>query len=119
MTIKAIIAIMKSPDLNRLEYTITNAISDKNIYIKIIEFISILERSNTIDPCWKKNNIFVDELDSRGSSQTCSNCRSLVRMDLLLDKLHSCLEYHYEIDIDIASAQEICDRELEKAALVN
>lgn len=52
---------------------------------------------------------FVAEVDHKGSSQTCPNCRIEVRKELG-DRIHSCPECHYETDRDIASAQELCNR---------
>jgi putative transposase len=52
---------------------------------------------------------FVAEVDHRGSSQTCPNCRIEVRKELG-DRWHSCPECHYQCDRDIASAQELCNR---------
>ncbi|MDJ0692061.1 MAG: transposase [Xenococcaceae cyanobacterium MO_188.B32] len=60
----------------------------------------------------KKRNVFVAEVDHRGSSQTCPNCRIEVRKKLE-DRIHSCPECLYEIDRDIASAQELCNRGIE------
>jgi len=60
----------------------------------------------------KKRNVFVGEVDSRGSSQVCPNCRIEVRKELS-DRLHSCPECRYEVDRDIASAQELCNRGIE------
>ena len=65
----------------------------------------------------KKRNVFVDEVDHRGTSQTCPNCRSTVHKELS-DRFHVCYECNYGIseavDRDIASAQEICNRGIEK-----
>ncbi len=60
----------------------------------------------------KRRNVFVCEVDHRGSSQTCPNCRIEVRKKLK-DRLHSCPECLYEVDRDIASAQELCNRGIE------
>ncbi|MDJ0680446.1 MAG: transposase [Xenococcaceae cyanobacterium MO_167.B52] len=60
----------------------------------------------------KKRNVFVCEVDHRGSSQTCPNCRIEVRKELK-DRLHSCPECLYEVDRDVASAQELCNRGVE------
>ncbi len=59
----------------------------------------------------QKRNVFVAEVDHRGSSQTCPNCRIEVRKELE-DRIHSCPECKYETDRDIASAQELCNRGL-------
>jgi putative transposase len=61
----------------------------------------------------KRRNVFVDEVDHRGSSQTCPNCRIEVRKELK-DRWHSCPECGYKTDRDIASAQELCNRGIEK-----
>ncbi len=55
---------------------------------------------------------FVAEVDHRGTSQICPNCRIEVRKELG-DRIHSCHECHYETDRDIASAQELCNRGIE------
>ena len=60
----------------------------------------------------KRRNVFVAEVDHRGSSQTCPNCRIEVRKELE-DRIHSCPECLYETDRDIASAQELCNRGIE------
>ncbi|MDJ0689912.1 MAG: transposase [Xenococcaceae cyanobacterium MO_188.B32] len=60
----------------------------------------------------KRRNVFVAEVDHRGSSQTCPNCRIEVRKELE-DRFHSCPECRYETDRDIASAQELCNRGIE------
>ncbi len=57
----------------------------------------------------KKRDGFVGRVDHRGTSQTCPNCRSEVRKELS-DRYHVCYECGYEVDRDIASAQEICNR---------
>lgn len=57
----------------------------------------------------KKRDVFVGRVDHRGTSQTCPNCRTEVRKELS-DRYHVCYECAYEIDRDIASAQEICNR---------
>ena len=59
-----------------------------------------------------KRNVFVAEVDHRGTSQTCPNCRIEVRKKLG-DRIHSCPECNYEVDRDIASAQELCNRGIE------
>ncbi|MBE9170365.1 transposase [Pleurocapsales cyanobacterium LEGE 06147] len=60
----------------------------------------------------KKRNVFVGEVDHRGSSQTCPNCRIEVRNELE-DRIHFCPECLYETDRDVASAQELCNRGIE------
>lgn len=57
---------------------------------------------------WQRGK-FVAEVDHRGSSQTCPNCRIEVRKELE-DRWHSCPECLYQCDRDIASAQELCNR---------
>ncbi len=61
----------------------------------------------------KKRDVFVGRVDHRGTSQTCSNCRSEVRKELK-DRSHVCYECGYGVDSpvdrDIVSAQEICNR---------
>lgn len=61
---------------------------------------------------WQRGK-FVGEVDHRGTSQTCPNCRTSVRK-ALEDRWHSCPECQYECDRDVASAQEICNRGIEK-----
>ncbi len=60
----------------------------------------------------KKRDVFVGEVDHRGTSQTCPNCRITVSKKLS-ERKHSCPECKYETDRDIASAQEICNRGIE------
>ncbi|MBE9171000.1 transposase [Pleurocapsales cyanobacterium LEGE 06147] len=60
----------------------------------------------------KRRDVSVCEVNSRGSSQTCPNCRIEVKKELE-DRWHSCPECKYEIDRDIASAQELCNRGIE------
>jgi putative transposase len=60
---------------------------------------------------WRRGK-FVAEVDSRGSSQICPNCRIEVRKELG-DRIHSCSECLYQTDRDIASAQELCNRGIE------
>ncbi|MDJ0595448.1 MAG: transposase [Pleurocapsa sp. MO_226.B13] len=65
----------------------------------------------------KRRGVFVDEVDHRRTSQVCPNCRSEVRKELS-DRDHVCYEcgygVHEPVDRDIASAQEICNRGIEK-----
>ncbi len=60
---------------------------------------------------WRRGK-FVAEVDHRGTSQICPNCRIEVRKELG-DRIHSCPECLYQIDRDIASAQELCNRGIE------
>jgi putative transposase len=60
----------------------------------------------------KHRGVYVAEVDHRGTSQTCPNCRIEVRKKLE-DRWHKCPECLYENDRDIASAQEICNRGIE------
>ena len=60
----------------------------------------------------KQRGVYVAEVDHRGTSQTCPNCRIEVRKELE-DRWHKCPECLYETDRDIASAQEICNRGIE------
>jgi putative transposase len=57
----------------------------------------------------RKRDVFVGQIDHRGTSQICPNCRTEVRKDLSV-RLHECHECGYVVDRDIASAQEICNR---------
>jgi putative transposase len=61
----------------------------------------------------KQRGVYITEVDHRGTSQTCPNCRIEVRKELS-DRWHSCPECKYEVDRDIASAQEICNRGYEQ-----
>ena len=65
----------------------------------------------------KRRGVFVDEVDHRGTSQVCPNCRASLRKELK-DRYHICHECGYgvtsPVDRDIASAQEICNRGIEK-----
>ena len=60
----------------------------------------------------KKRGVFVGRVDHRGTSQTCPNCRAVVRKDLSV-RLSDCNECGYVVDRDIASGQEICNRGME------
>ena len=60
----------------------------------------------------QKRNVFVREVDHRGTSKTCPNCRITVRKELS-DRFHCCPECLYRTDRDVASAQEICNRGIE------
>ncbi|NEO25573.1 MAG: transposase, partial [Kamptonema sp. SIO4C4] len=60
----------------------------------------------------KKRGVFVSEVDHKGTSQTCPNCRTTVRKELS-DRVHSCPGCFYQADRDVASAQEICNRGIE------
>ncbi|NEO01506.1 MAG: transposase [Moorea sp. SIO3I7] len=61
----------------------------------------------------KRRNVFVDQVDHRGSSQTCPNCRVEVRKELE-DRVHTCPQCSYCVDRDVAAAQELCNRGIEK-----
>ena len=61
----------------------------------------------------KQRGVYVAEVDHRGTSQTCPNCRIEVSKELS-DRWHSCPECKYEVDRDVASAQEICNRGYEQ-----
>ncbi|MEQ9483460.1 RNA-guided endonuclease InsQ/TnpB family protein [Coleofasciculus sp. F4-SAH-05] len=61
----------------------------------------------------KQRGVYIAEVDHRGTSQTCPNCRIEVPKELS-DRWHSCPECKYEVDRDIASAQEICNRGYEQ-----
>lgn len=56
-----------------------------------------------------KRGVFVGRVDHRGTSQTCPNCRSVVRKDLSV-RISDCKECGYVVDRDVASGQEICNR---------
>lgn len=61
----------------------------------------------------RQRGVYIAEVDHRGTSQTCPNCRIEVTKELS-DRWHSCPECKYEVDRDIASAQEICNRGYEQ-----
>ncbi len=61
----------------------------------------------------KQRNVFVGVVDSRGTSQTCPNCRITVKKELK-DRIHKCRECKYEVDRDVAAAQKICNRGIDK-----
>jgi putative transposase len=65
----------------------------------------------------KRRSVFVDEVVHKGTSQICPNCRTEVKKELK-DRYHVCHECGYgvndPVDRDIASAQEICNRGIEK-----
>ena len=65
--------------------------------------------------CHRRGKYF-DVVDHRGTSQTCPMCRATVNKELK-DRVHSCPECGYVSDRDIAAAQEICNRGIEKVAL--
>ena len=60
----------------------------------------------------KKRDVFTGRVDHRGTSQTCPNCRSVVKKDLSV-RVSDCFECGYVVDRDIASGQEICNRGIE------
>ena len=64
----------------------------------------------------KQRGKYFGVVDHRGTSQTCPNCRAEVRKTLA-DRVHSCPECHYVVDRDVAAAQEICNRGIEKSTL--
>ncbi|MEQ9236518.1 RNA-guided endonuclease InsQ/TnpB family protein [Coleofasciculus sp. E2-BRE-01] len=66
-----------------------------------------------LDYVGKQRGVYIAEVDHRGTSQTCPNCRIEVKKELS-DRWHSCPECKYEVDRDIASAQEICNRGYEQ-----
>lgn len=57
----------------------------------------------------KQQGVYVAQVNHKGTSQTCPNCRIEVRKELK-HRWHSCPECGYEADRDVASAQEICNR---------
>ncbi len=61
----------------------------------------------------KQRDVYVAEVNHRGTSQTCPNCRIEVSKELK-DRWHSCPECGYQADRDVASAQEICNRGYEQ-----
>ena len=60
----------------------------------------------------QKRDVFVGRVDYRGTSQTCPNCRSVVKKELSV-RTSDCNECGYVVDRDIASGQEICNRGIE------
>jgi len=69
-------------------------------------------RTITQQVCWKRGKYF-DVVDARGSSQTCPNCGVHVKKDLSV-RVHKCPECNYEADRDVAAAQVLKKRGLEK-----
>ncbi len=57
----------------------------------------------------KQRGVYVAEVNHKGTSQTCPNCRIEVKKELK-DRWHNCPECRYQADRDVASAQEICNR---------
>jgi putative transposase len=68
-------------------------------------------RSITQYVCWKRGKFFA-EVDARGTSQTCPECRARVSKDLSV-RVHHCPECGYTTDRDVASGQVIRNRGLE------
>jgi putative transposase len=62
--------------------------------------------------CWKRGKFF-SVVDARGSSQTCPNCGVHVKKDLSV-RVHNCPECSYEADRDVAAAQVLKNRGIEK-----
>ncbi len=58
--------------------------------------------------CWKRGKFF-GEVDARGTSQECPECRAEVRKDLSV-RVHACSNCGYTTDRDVASAQVIRNR---------
>ena len=69
-------------------------------------------RTITQQVCWKRGKYF-SVVDARGSSQTCPNCGVHVKKDLSV-RVHSCPECSYEADRDVAAAQVLKNRGIEK-----
>ncbi len=58
--------------------------------------------------CWKRGKFF-GEVDARGTSQECPECRTQVRKDLSV-RVHICPNCGYTTDRDVASGQVIRNR---------
>jgi putative transposase len=58
--------------------------------------------------CWKRGKFFA-EVDHRGTSQECPQCKSQVKKDLSV-RMHQCPECNYTTDRDIAAGQVIRNR---------
>jgi putative transposase len=69
-------------------------------------------RTITQQVCWKRGKYF-SVVDARGSSQTCPNCGVHVKKDLSV-RVHNCPECSYEADRDVAAAQVLKNRGIEK-----
>ena len=69
-------------------------------------------RTITQQVCWKRGKYF-SVVDARGSSQTCPNCGVHVKKDLSV-RVHKCPECNYEADRDVAAAQVLKNRGIEK-----
>ena len=97
-----------------------------SIFLEDIDFCMMAKRflgKHTLDAAFgqfrsilkyvgKQRGVYVAEVDHRGTSQTCPNCRITVRKELK-ERWHKCPECLYEANRDIASAQEICNRGIE------
>ncbi|HEY9614048.1 transposase [Allocoleopsis sp.] len=58
--------------------------------------------------CWKRGKFF-SEVDARGTSQECPECRGEVRKDLKV-RVHDCPHCGYQTDRDVAACQNIRNR---------
>ncbi|HEY9674275.1 MAG TPA: RNA-guided endonuclease TnpB family protein [Waterburya sp.] len=58
--------------------------------------------------CWKRGKFF-GEVDARGTSQECPECRGEVRKDLSV-RVHHCPHCGYKTDRDVAAGQNIRNR---------
>ena len=65
--------------------------------------------------CWKRN-IYFTEVEHRGTSQECPECGIHTGKKSLSERVHVCLNCGYATDRDVASAQVICQRGLNKVA---
>jgi putative transposase len=58
--------------------------------------------------CWKRGKFFA-EVDHRGTSQECPECKAEVKKDLSI-RIHQCPECNYTTDRDVAAGQNIRNR---------
>ena len=68
------------------------------------QFLSILEFV-----CWKRG-VYFKRVEPNFSSQTCPRCQTITGRKKLSEKVHSCLEYGYIADRDVAAAQIVVQR---------
>lgn len=66
--------------------------------------------------CWKRGKFF-GEVDARGTSQQCPECKGEVKKDLSV-RIHECPHCGYKTDRDVASGQVIRNRGIELISTV-
>ena len=74
------------------------------------QFVNILQWV-----CWKTDTYFA-KVDKNGTSQTCPNCGAHTGKKELDVRVHSCPECGYRTSRDVAAAQEIRNRGIQKVA---